>query len=131
MSFLRSIDALAVQQVTPTAGGPLALVGTFVLLSLLFALTAHVAARYVLGDVPYSRALFVGPVPAAVTLLLQQYPTWAMILVGVIGDFLAIRFVYRVRAAVGALVTVVHYAVTVILSLIVFFLIVTLSTAPL
>ncbi|MFC6837125.1 DUF7473 family protein [Halomarina ordinaria] len=130
MTLSGAVGAPVLQDVVPTAGGPLAVLGTFVVLTLLFALTAHIAARYVLGDVPYSRALLVGPVPAGVTLLLQQYPTWAMILVGLVGDFLAIRLVYRVRAKLGTLITVVHYAVTVILSLTVTNLLFILSSAP-
>lgn len=104
-------------QVEPTVGGPLALAGTFLLLSGLFAGTAHIAARYVLGSVPAWRAVLVGPVPAAITLGLQQSPTVVMILVGIGGDFIAIYAVYRVRFRDVALITGVHYTVSVILSI--------------
>lgn len=117
-------------QVAPAAGGPLALGGTFVLLSVLFATTAHIAARYVLGSVPAWRAMLVGPVPAAITLGLQQYPTVVMILVGVSGDFAAIWAVYRVRPRDVALITGVHYTVSVILSITLASLIALLNTAP-
>ncbi len=115
-------------QIDPAAGGLLSLAGTFVLLSGLFALTAHIAARYVLGTVPVWRAGLVGPVPAAITLGLQQSPTIVMILLGVAGDFIAIWTVYRVRLREVALITGVHYTVSVILSITVASLIALLSS---
>lgn len=117
-------------QIAPTPGSPLSLLGTLVLLSVLFAVTAHVAARFVLGDVPYRRALLVGPIPAVITLALQQYPTAVMIVVGIVGDFLVITYAYEVRYRIGGLITVVHYTVTVLASLVIANLLALLSTAP-
>ncbi|MFC6731379.1 MULTISPECIES: hypothetical protein [unclassified Haladaptatus] len=123
------MDSTALQ-VVPAEGGPLAVAGTFVLGALFYALTAHIAARYVLGDVPPTRALMVGPVPALVTILLQQYPVAVMLLMGFIADFLAIRFIYRVRLKTGGLIAVVHYTVTVLLALVLANLVALLGTAP-
>ncbi|WP_332897680.1 MULTISPECIES: DUF7473 family protein [unclassified Haladaptatus] len=123
------MDSTALQ-VTPAEGGLLAVAGTFVLGALFYALTAHIAARYVLGDVPVTRALMVGPVPALVTILLQQYPVAVMLVMGFLADFLAIRFVYRVRLKTGGLITVIHYTVTVLIALVLANLLALLSTAP-
>lgn len=120
----------AVLQIEPASGDPLAFVGTFILLSILFAVTAHIAARYVLGDVPVTRALLVGPVPAGITLLLQEYSPAIMLLVGLTGDWLVIWRVYQVQPRQVFLITAVHYAVSVLLSLSIASLLALLGTAP-
>jgi hypothetical protein len=117
-------------QLEPVAGGLLAFVGTFVLGALFYALTAHIAARYVLGDVPYSRALLVGIVPSAVVVLLSQYPILVILVVSFLADAVAIQQVYRLRARTAALVAVVHYTVTVLLVLTLRGLLSLLATAP-
>lgn len=117
-------------QVTPAGGGPLAYAGTFLLATAFYALTVHLAARYVLGDVPLRRALAVGTVPAATTLLLQQYGPAASIAVAVVADALAIHAVYRIRVSLTAAVTVIHYTVSVLLGLTLFNLLRLAATAP-
>lgn len=120
----------AVLQIEPASGGPFTIAATFLLLSVLFGVTVHIAARYVLGDVPYTRALFVGPVPAAITLLLQDFSTGIMLTLGIAGDFIAIWRVYQVELRDAILITVVHYAVSVLLSITVASLLVLLGSAP-
>jgi hypothetical protein len=105
-------------QVSPTAGSPLAYLGTFVLLVGVYSLTAHIAARNVLGDVPLKRALLVGVVPAVVVLLLQQYGIVAFVL-AIAVDFVAIRYVYRLRLRTTALVTFIHVIVSILLLVVV------------
>jgi hypothetical protein len=107
------MTASALAQVTPATGGLLAYAGTFLLAAGVYSLTAHIAARNVLGDVPVKRALLVGPVPAAISLLLQQYGLLAFLLALAI-DFVLIRYVYRLKLRTTALVTAIHLVVSVL-----------------
>jgi len=117
-------------QIEPATGGPLAYLVTFLLGALFYALTAHIAARYVLGDVPYRRALLVGVVPAAVTTLLSAAPIPVIIVASFLADLVAIRQVYRLRTRLAALIAVVHYTVTILLAFTLRGLVELLSTAP-
>ncbi len=112
------MTATIVAQVSPAAGSPLAYVGTFLLAAVVYSLTAHIAARNVLGDVPLKRALMVGPVPAAVSLLLQQYGALAFFL-AIAVDFVVIRYVYRLKLRTTALVTLIHIVVSILLLIVV------------
>jgi hypothetical protein len=107
------MTASALAQVGPATGGLLAYAGTFVLAAGVYSLTAHIAARNVLGDVPIKRALLVGPVPAAISILLQQYGPLAFLL-ALGADFVLIRYVYRLRIRTTALVTFIHLVVSVL-----------------
>ena len=107
------MTASALAQVNPAAGSALAYVGTFLLAAGVYSLTAHIAARNVLGDVPPKRALLVGPVPAAISLLLQQYGPLAFLL-AIATDFVLIRYVYRLKVRTTALVTFVHVVVSIL-----------------
>jgi len=117
-------------QVAPQAGTLPQLVGTFVVSVLFFSLTAHVAARYVLGDVPIRRALLVGLVPALTTTVLIRYPPIVIIALTVVCDFLAIQTVYRLAYRTTALVTGAHFTLTVLTSLVVAYALAIFSTAP-
>jgi hypothetical protein len=118
------------QAFDPTAGSPTAVVGTFLVTAAFYALTAHVAARYVLGDVPVARAGAVGVVLAVVSFLLQRRSAAVVIAVTVPVDFFLIRTLYRTDNRTTALITVVHYTVFVLLGLVVVNLVVLLGTAP-
>ncbi len=107
------MTASVLAQVSPAAGGPLAYAGTFLLAAGVYSLTAHIAARNVLGDVPIKRALLVGPAPAVISLLLQQYGPLAFVL-AVAVDFVLIRYVYRIKARTTALVTFIHIVVSIL-----------------
>lgn len=111
-------------------GGALAIVGTFLLTVGFYALTAHIAARYVLGDVPMKRAVVVGVVPAIVTFVLQQYGPAVVLPVAALSDFLAIHTVYRLKYKTAGIVAVVHYTVSVLLGLTLYNLVRLLATAP-
>ena len=119
----------SVAQVSPTAGSPLAYLGTFVLTAAVYSLTAHIAARNVLGDVPPKRALLVGPIPAAVSLLLQQYGVLAFFFTIAV-DFVLIRYVYRLRLRTAALVTFIHVIVSILLLVVVLSAYQLAGTAP-
>lgn len=117
-------------QVQPSPGTLTQFAGTLVAGWLLFTFTAHVAATYVLGDVPWKRALVVGAVPAIVTVALVRYNPLVIVTVGLLADFAAVHVVYRVRYRTAALVVVMHYVVSLALVLLAANLLALLSTAP-
>ncbi|WP_435348285.1 DUF7473 family protein [Haloarchaeobius sp. HRN-SO-5] len=117
-------------QLDPSAGTPVAYVGTFLVAALFYSVTLHIAARNVLGDVPIKRAFVVGPMLGLVSVLLQQYGPAVVIAVTVLVDAVAISVVYRLDARLTAFVAVIHYTVSVILGFTLFNLYALLSTAP-
>jgi hypothetical protein len=121
---------VVVLQVQPAPGTLVQYVGTLVGGWLLFAFTAHVAATYVLGDVPWKRALLVGVAPAIVTVALVRYNPAIIIAVSLAADFAAVHAVYRVKYRTAALVVVMHYVVSVALVVLAANLLALLSTAP-
>lgn len=102
-------------QADVTGGGLLALVVTFLLTSLFYAFTLHLAATFFIGDVPSQRAAYVGPVLAAVSMLLQQYGLNSSLLVGVAilatlaADLLAVSFVYRLKLRSAIPLVLLHF----------------------
>ncbi|MFC7133024.1 MULTISPECIES: DUF7473 family protein [Salinibaculum] len=113
--------------VSPTGGGLLAILVTFLVATLFYAVTLHLAATFFIGEVPSQRAAYVAPVPAATSLLLQQYglsgigplsPSLAVIVaVGVtlIADAIAISFVYRLKWSSAIPLTLLHFAFAAVL----------------
>ncbi len=120
----------AVAQLDPASGPPLAVAGTFLLATAFYALTAHVAARYVLGEVPVPPAVGVGVVLAALSLLLRAYGPAVVIATSLAVDVAAIRTLYGLGWRPTAAVALVHYAVSAILGLTLFNLVRLLATAP-
>lgn len=116
--------------VEPAAGTAVQFAGTLLGGWLLFAFTAHVAATYVLGDVPWRRAAIVGVVPAVVTVVLVRWSPLVIVPVTLAADFAAFHVVYRVKYRTAALVTVVHYVVSLAIVLLVANVLALLSTAP-
>jgi hypothetical protein len=116
--------------VEPSAGTLLQYVATFVGGWLLFGFTAHAAATYVLGDVPWKRGFLVGLAPAVVTVALVRFSPLVIVAVGLAADVAAVRAVYRVRYRTTALVVVMHYTVSLALVLLVANLLALLGTAP-
>jgi len=102
-------------QADVTGGGLLALVVTFLLTSLFYAVTLHLAATFLIGDVPSQRAAYVGPVPAAVSLLLQQYGladsrlVLVVIVATLVADLFAISFVYRLKLRSAVPLVLLHF----------------------
>jgi len=96
---------------------PLSVLGTVGLLGLFLALTAHLAARNVLGDVSPSKALGVGLGPAVVSLLTQllSIPGGIGVLVAFGVDGLAIHLLYDQPRRTTVYILVIHTIVTVIL----------------
>ncbi len=106
--------------------GPLAVAGTFASFALFLSLTAHIAARNVLGDIPVRNAVVVGPVPAAISVLVATFAAdnSVVILVGfaaaVVLDWAVIRALYDESTRLAAYITFIHFVVSVILGTIVF-----------
>ncbi|SFR33332.1 DUF7473 family protein [Halogeometricum limi] len=115
------------------AGSPAAAVaGTFASLALFLSVTAHIAARNVLADVPVKYAFVVGPVPAAVAVVFTTFGLNAFvgILLAVALDGVAIHYLYGESPRLSTYVTFIHVVVTIILGVVVFGLLTLLSTAP-
>jgi len=125
-----ALSVFPIAQLAPATGSPSAYVGTFVVTALFYSLTAHIAARYVLGSVPAVRALAVGAVLAGVSLLLQQYGPAVVIAATVAVDYFVIQTVYRLNYRITAVVALVHYTVSVILGITLFNLYRIALTAP-
>ena len=106
--------------------GPLAVAGTFASFALFLSITAHIAARNVLGDVPVRNAFVVGPVPAAVSVLVATFAAdnsaviFAGLAAAILLDWAAIRALYDESTRLAAYITFIHFVVSVILGTIVF-----------
>ncbi len=95
----------------------LAVAGTFLVFAAILIVTAHVAARNVLGDVSFEDALLVGPVPALVSMIGTGLDVFPLITAGaaLIADLGAVERVYDVDRRTAAYVVLVHAVVTVLL----------------
>ncbi|WP_327053278.1 DUF7473 family protein [Halomicrococcus gelatinilyticus] len=106
------------------------IVGTYLLLAGFLALTGHVAARNVLGGVPFRRALVVGPPVAALPFLLQRYYPPAVVLLALALDLTLFHVVYRLKWRTAGFVTFIHVVVTFLASLVLGGILFLASTAP-
>lgn len=121
---------MVLAQVQPAPGTLGQFVGTFLGGWLLFAFTAHVAATYVLGDVPWKRAVVVGLAPAVATTALVRHSPLVIVAVSLAADFAAVHAVYRVKYRTTALVVAMHYVVSLALVLLAANLFALFTTAP-
>ena len=124
------VAQVTAENVGPAGGGPLAYLGTFVLATIFYGVTLHVAARYVLGSVSPRRAFTVGPILALVSILLQQWGALVVIPFTVAVAYAAILVVYDLDQKMALFVSVVYYTVAVLAGFTVFNLIQLLGTAP-
>jgi hypothetical protein len=122
--------AIGALQIEPATAGPLAFLGTLLVFTALYGTTLHIAARYVLGDVPVKRAFAVGAALALASLLLQRYGPGITLAVTIALDVFLISAIYRLSWRRTALVAIVHYTVTVIVGFTLYNLIALLATAP-
>lgn len=111
-------------------GAAFTLVASFLVIALGFCLTLHIAARYVLGDVPVGNAL-VGAIPAAIVFLLT-YAGWPIpaTVVGLGADVIAIQSAYSLSYRIAGLVTLIHFSVSIIIAFALRNLLLLLGTAP-
>ncbi|MCL9812075.1 DUF7473 family protein [Natranaeroarchaeum aerophilus] len=97
-----------------------AVLGTLLIATVFYGITAHLAARYVLGDVRIEHGLMVGAVPASIIVVgIQLLGTGAgiaiVVLAAIVADFLAIERLYDTERRFAAMITVVHFAISVLL----------------
>jgi hypothetical protein len=99
-----------------------AVAGTFAAFAVFLSVTAHIAARNVLGDVPVRRAVGVGPLPAGVAFVFTalSWPSALAVVVAVALDAAAIKLLYKRDAKLTAYITLIHAVVSVILGVIIF-----------
>jgi len=111
---------------------PLAVAGTVALFALFLSVTAHVAARNVLGDVPIKNAFLIGPIPAAVAVVAAalELPSIPAVLVALVLDATLVRYVYDLDRRLTAGVTAIHAVVSIILGSVLFSLYVLVRSAP-
>ncbi|RLM56728.1 hypothetical protein DVK02_09575 [Halobellus sp. Atlit-31R] len=118
------------------AGDPLAIAGTFASFAIFLSITAHLAARNVLGDVPVRNAFVVGPVPAVVSVLVATFASenppvlFGGLALAVVLDGVAIALLYEQSRRLAAYITVIHFVVSVILGTILFGIFALLTAAP-
>jgi hypothetical protein len=117
-------------------GGPLAIAGTFASFALFLSITAHIAARNVLGDVPVRNAFLVGPVPAAISVAVATFAAentpvlFAGLFAALVLDAGTIKYVYGESKGLSAYITLIHFVVSVILGAIIFGILALATSAP-
>jgi hypothetical protein len=111
----------------PTGGGPLAVVVTFLVAWLFYAVTLHLAATFFIGDVPSQRAAYAGVAPAVVSILLGRWGLEAVgfisadlgvavvVLATLVADAIAISSVYRISWTPTTALTLLHFAFAAVL----------------
>ncbi|ELZ95134.1 hypothetical protein C440_08657 [Haloferax mucosum ATCC BAA-1512] len=125
------MDALILQ--TTASGAPVsAVAGTFALFALFLSITAHIAARNVLGDVEVKKAFAVGPVPAAIAVVFTTFGWNSFLALGLALalDFGFVKFLYGRSNRLSAYIVGIHFVVSVLLGTVLFGLLVILSSAP-
>jgi hypothetical protein len=94
--------------------------------------TAHLAARNVLGDVEVKKAFAVGPVIPAISFVFValNWPAVVAIPLALAADFGLFRALYADRLRLAGYLTVIHVVVSIILGVIVFGLLALIQSAP-
>lgn len=115
-----------------SVGSPFAVAGTVGLFALFLSITAHIAARNVLGDVEVKKAFAVGPLPAAIAVVATALGSNPFLAIGtaIAVDAAAIAFLYGRSRRLTAAVTVIHIVVSIILGSVLFALVFLIASAP-
>lgn len=113
-------------------GRPLAVAGTVASLALFLTITAHIAARNVLGDVEARKALGVGPVPAAIAVVFAtfEWPPALGVGLALVADAALFRVLYGQSGKLTAYIVLIHVVVSIILGTILFGLYALALSAP-
>jgi len=126
------LDALfepSVLQAAPVGRGLLAFLVTFVVATLFYAITLHLAATFFIGSVPTQRAASVAPAPAAVSILLGRYGLESVgfvsrtlgilivIVATLVADALAISRVYDLDVAPTLALVALHFGFAAVLGI--------------
>lgn len=115
-----------------SVASPVAVAGTFASFAFFLSVTAHIAARNVLGDVEVRRAFLVGPVPAAIAVVFAtlEWTPHLGILIAVAADAVLVKYAYGRGRRLTAYITFIHAVVSVILGSILVAGFLVLRTAP-
>jgi hypothetical protein len=104
-------------QTDVTGGGVLAIVVTFLVAWLFYAVALHLAATFFLGEVPSQRAATAALAPALFSMLLQlgqvgggSIPIAAFIVVSFAAALYANHLVYRLRWVTATMLTLLYFA---------------------
>lgn len=111
---------------------PVAVAGTVGSLIVLLTVTAHIAARNVLGDVSFRKAIGVGPVTAPFAMLPEAFGVDPALAIGlaIVVDFFAITYLYDRRWQLSAYIAVIHVVVSILLGAILVGLFLLLASIP-
>ena len=111
---------------------PLSVLVTTVVFALFLSITAHLAARNVLGDVDPRRALYVGPLPAMIGIVGVGFaaPEALLIPVVLLVDGLMFAWSYDQPRRIVVGMTVIHAVITTLLVSVLLGISVLLSTMP-
>ncbi|GAB7092638.1 hypothetical protein JCM18237_29090 [Halorubrum luteum] len=111
---------------------PVAVLGTTVLFALFLSLTAHLAARNVLGDVDPRRALYVGPLPAVIGIVGGAFAVTPAVTVplALVVDAAMFSWSYDRDARVAITMTGFHVVITVLLGVVLGGIALLLGTRP-
>lgn len=94
---------------------PLGIVGGFLLIAVLSTLLANTAAYYVLGgEAELRQALPPGVAMALVGLSAAVLPTVVVIAIALVVDFIMVYLAYGLNRRGTAMITAVHYALTIL-----------------
>ena len=111
---------------------PVAVLGTTVLFALFLSLTAHLAARNVLGDVDPRRALYVGPLPAVIGVVGGAFSLPEALIgpVALVVDGIMFGWSYEQPRRVVVGMTVIHAVITTLLGLVLLGVLVLFAARP-
>ena len=111
---------------------PVSVLGTTVLLALFLSVTAHVAARNVLGDVDPRRALYVGPLPAVISVVGGAFDASAALLLpaGLLVDSVMFRWSYDQSRRTVIAMTLIHGVVSILLGGVLLLLSILIASMP-
>jgi len=111
---------------------PITVLGTTILFALFLSVTAHLAARNVLGDVDPRRALYVGPLPAVIGVVGGAFAVSEALLVPaallVDGAMFAWSYDQPRRVVIG--MTAIHAVITTLFSVVLFGVSLLFATMP-
>ena len=114
------------------AGSASQVAGTLALLALFFTVTAHLAARNVIGDVEVKKAFVIGPIFAAIGFVFPtfQLPIWVGVVLALAADFAVFKLLYGQETRLAAYITLIHVVVSIILGVVLFGLLALAGSAP-
>jgi hypothetical protein len=116
----------------PLQASVAAVLGTYLLFAAFLSATAFIAARNVLGDVPWRRYLVVGPPLAVIAFLAATFDlnSFLALAAALLVDAGMVTRLHDVRPRLVATITLIHAVVSMLLGAIVFGLVVIIGTAP-